>query len=237
MADSTSPSATGHEVEASASRAASERVAWLRDPWPTDLYPRRRALLFVLSGPSGVGKDAIINALKEEGFPFHYTVTATTRERRPNEVDGKHYHFLSAAEFAAMREAGELLEWANVYGKEYGTPKRQVQQALDSGQDVILKIDVQGARQVKARVPNAVFIFVGPASFADLSRRLTNRGTERAANLQTRIDNACVELREVANYDYVVVNRDGRLAEAVADVKAIIQAERLRVRVRDCDLG
>jgi guanylate kinase len=205
--------------------------------WPTDLYPRRRPLIFVISGPSGVGKDAIIDGLKKDDFAFHYVVTATTREKREKEIPGVHYQFLKPDEFARLRDAGELLESANVYGYEYGTPRQQVLDALGAGKDVILKIDVQGARQIKMRVPEAVFIFIGPFSLDELTRRLRGRGTESAENLQTRIDTARAELRDVRGYDYIVVNREGRLADAVAEIKAIIRAERLRVSVRDCDLG
>lgn len=210
---------------------------WLTYPWPHDLYPARRSLLFVLSGPSGVGKDALISALKQKGYPLHYTVTVTTRPRRPAEVEGVHYHFATPAEFARLREAGELLEWANVSGYEYGTPARQVREALRAGKDVLLKIDVQGAAQVKARVPECVRIFLGPPSMEELLARLSGRGTESGEHLRRKIAATVDEIRAVAGYDYVVVNRAGQLAEAVAHVEAIIQAERLRVRPRECDLG
>ena len=230
MPESTTRQGTTEERDAAQPR-------WLLDPWPADLYPRRRNLLFVLSGPSGVGKDALISALKTEKYPLHYVVTVTTRPRRETEVDGVSYHFATPLEFARLREAGELLEWANVHGYDYGTPARQVREALQSGWDVLLKIDVQGAAQVKARVPGGVFIFLGPPSVEELVDRLARRGTESAEDLQERIRNASREMQALRNYDYLVVNREGRLPEAVAQVKAIIEAERLRTRPRECDLG
>ena len=214
------------------------KPAWLRDDdWPIDLFPPRRPILFVISGPSGVGKDAVIDALKREGFPFHYVVTATTRQPRPGEVDGVHYHFLTPERFAALRDSGGLLEWANVHGREYGSPRQQIVDALAAGRDVLLKIDVQGAAQVRERVSGSVSIFIGPPSFDELVRRLEDRDGPRAADREVRIANARTELGEAREYDYVVINRQGRLAEAVEAVKAIIQAERLRVKVRQCDLG
>ncbi len=210
---------------------------WLKEPWPEDLYPPRRSLLFVLSGPSGVGKDAIISALKLEGYPLHFAVTATTRPRRPDETPGVSYSFVEPAEFARLRESGELLEWANVHGYEYGTPRRQVEEALGAGKDVLLKIDVQGAASVRERAPESVLIFVGPATRGELAERLAQRNTEADEYLQRRIRNAEAELRAAGSYDYVVINRQGQLAQAVSQVKAIIEAERLRVRPREVDLG
>ncbi len=211
---------------------------WLgSDPWPADLYPPRRSLLIVLSGPSGAGKDAVIERLKAERYPLHYTVTATTRPIRKDEIPGVSYHFVSPEEFARLREGGELLEWANVHGFEYGTPLRQVREALAAGSDTLLKLDVQGAAKVKARVPEAVYIFLGPPSKEELVARLVGRGTESPEGLARRIRNADDELRAVDCYDYLVINRNGRLAEAVARVKAIVEAERHRVRPRECDLG
>ena len=213
------------------------RPVWLSDPWPGDLYPPRRPLVFVLSGPSGVGKDAVLAVLKSEGCPLHFTVTMTTRPRRPGEIPGVSYQFVEPAEFARLRDSGELLEWAVVHGYEYGTPRRQVQDALAVGRDVLLKIDVQGAAQVKARAPDCVFVFLGPGSRDELLDRLARRGTETAEDFRRRVADAEPELRAIATFDYVIVNREGRLAEAARLLKAIIEAERLRVRPRHCDLG
>ncbi len=191
-----------------------------------------QGMLFVLSGPSGVGKDSVIRALKAEGFPLQYVVTVTTRPRRPTEVHGRDYFFVSPAEFQRLKDQGRLLEWAVVHGHEYGTPLDQVQAALAAGQDVLLKIDVQGAAQVKRRVPGAVFIFLAPPSLEDLAARLAQRGTESPEALARRLADAQAELQRLREYDYVVINRAGALEMAVAHLKAIITAERLRVQPR-----
>jgi guanylate kinase len=205
--------------------------------WPyNEVIGERRGLLVVLSGPSGTGKDAVIDALSKERFPFTKIVTATTRARRENEVPGKDYHFLSTEEFFQWRDAGMLLEWANVYGTPYGTPLEAVRQALRAGETVLLKIDVQGAAQIKAKAPNAVFIFLGPGSFEELKQRLARRGTESDEAYHRRIDQARDELLQLPLYDYLVVNRQGELACAVEHVKAIIIAERLRIHPRPIDL-
>lgn len=196
----------------------------------------RPGILFVLSGPSGVGKDAVIGHLKEHKVPLHYTVTCTTRSVRPGEVQGVHYHFVSAACFADMKSHGDLLEFARVHGNEYGTPLAQVRDALASGKDVLLKIDVQGAAQVKQRAPNAVFIFLAPPSMAELICRLTGRQTESQAELEMRIANAYEEMKHLPEYDYVVVNYADRLDEAVRSIQAIIAAEGCRVEPRQVKL-
>jgi guanylate kinase len=198
--------------------------------WPYDeLLEWPRGLLVVLSGPSGAGKDAIITALQASGFPLTKVVTATTRAIRPNEVPGKDYHFLSADEFARWRQTGKLLEWAEVYGTPYGTPVEDVRRALVADETVLLKIDVQGAAQIKQKAPNAVFIFVGPGSFEELLQRLRRRGTETEEQYQRRVQQAREELAQLPFYDYLVINRQGDLARAVQQVEAIITAERLRV--------
>jgi len=196
------------------------------------LIERSVPLLFVFSGPSGVGKDTVINALKHQGVPMHFAVTMTTRPMRPGEKNGVDYYFVTPAEFRAAIERDELLEWAEVHGHLYGTPRTQVRRALASGQDVMLKIDVQGAAQVKQRVPEAVFIFLAPPSQEQLIERLRSRGTECGEVLQRRLANARAEMARLPEYDYVVVNHEGRIDEAVYQVKAIITAEKLRVRPR-----
>jgi len=205
--------------------------------WPySELLPPRSGLLVILSGPSGAGKDAVITRLEEEGFPFTRIVTATCRPIRPGEIPGKSYHFLTAEEFAQWRATGRFLEWAEVYGVPYGTPIEDVRRALAAGQTVLLKIDVQGAAQVKQKAPNAVFIYLGPASFDELVQRLRRRGTETEEAFQKRIQQAREELRQLPRYDYLVINRQGQLECAVAQVKAIITAERLRVHPREIHL-
>jgi guanylate kinase len=206
--------------------------------WPYDeVLPSRSGLLVVISGPSASGKDAVIEALAREGFPFSKIVTATTRAKRDTEVPGKDYHFLTAEEFDRWRDAGMLLEWAFVYGTPYGTPVAAVREALLAGETVLLKIDVQGASQIKAKAPNAVFVFLGPGSFEELQHRLARRGTESDEAYRRRIDDARVELLQLPQFDYLVINRQGELECAVEQVKAIIVAERLRIHPRPIDLS
>lgn len=205
--------------------------------WPyTEVVEERRGLLVVISGPSGAGKDAVIDALARDGLQFTKVVTATTRAKRENEVPGKDYHFLTTEEFYRWRDAGMLLEWALVYGTPYGTPVAGVREALRAGETVLLKIDVQGAAQIKAKAPNAVFIYLGPGSFEELKQRLTRRGTESNDAYRRRIDQAREELLQLPHYEYLVVNRQGQLDCAVEQVKSIILAERLRIHPRPIDL-
>jgi guanylate kinase len=208
------------------------------DAWPYDeLLPPRRGLLVVFSGPSGTGKDAVLGALGATGVPFTRIVTVTTRPPRPAEVAGVDYRFVTVDEFAQLRDADHLLEWAEVYGRLYGTPLDAVREALDRDETVILKIDVQGAASVKRRAPNAVFIFLGPGSFDELVGRLAGRGTESSEAFQLRVLQAREELRQLPEYDYLVINRQGELDCAVEHVRAIITAERLKVHPRDIRLG
>lgn len=188
-----------------------------------------RPLLVVISGPSGVGKDTTLSMLKQCNFPFYFVVTATTRPIRPGEVDGRDYHFISMAEFAEMIDQGELLEYAVVYGDYKGIPKKHVRQALASGLDVIMRIDVQGAATVRKLVPNAVTIFLTAESEEELVRRLQERKTEDAGKLRMRITTARQELKRVGEFDYVVVNREQRQEETVQKVLSIIMAEKSRV--------
>lgn len=195
-----------------------------------------RPLLIVLSGPSGVGKDETIHHMKACGLPFHFVVTATTRPRREGEVDGSDYHFVSVADFAELIEAGELLEHAVVYGDHKGIPKRQVREALASGKDVVLRIDVQGARTIRQLVPEALFIFLIADSMDELERRLRERKSEPADQLKMRIATARQELRRIEAFDYVVVNRRGAIDRTVEVIAAIITAEKHRVHPRRIQL-
>ncbi len=188
-----------------------------------------RPVLVVLSGPSGVGKDSVILGLKESGYPFYFVVTATTRPRRHNEIDGIDYHFVSVGDFAEMIENNELLEYAVVYGDYKGIPKKHVREALASGQDVIMRIDVQGAATIRALVPNAVTIFLTAESEEELVRRLQLRKTEPPDQLKMRIVTARRELRRFTEFDYVVINPEEQLDEAVDQVLSIIRAEKSRV--------
>jgi len=188
-----------------------------------------RPVLVVLSGPSGVGKDSIICGLKKSNYPFHFVVTATTRPRRPAEVDGVDYYFVSVGEFAEMIENEELLEYAVVYGDYKGIPKKHVREALLSGQDVVMRIDVQGAATIRALVPSAVTIFLTAESEDKLVRRLLQRKTEEADQLKMRVVTARRELRRFTEFDYIVINREEQLEAAVQEVLSIIRAEKSRV--------
>ena len=193
-------------------------------------------LLIVLSGPSGVGKDAVLSRMKELGYPFHFVVTATTRPQRPREVHGVDYFFVSEEEFRRMIDQRELLEHALVYGHYKGIPKEQIRQALASGQDAIMRIDVQGAATIKRLIPQALFIFLAAPTMKELIERLVQRKTDTGADLQKRIKTARREMMTLPMFDYVVINRNERLDEAVEQIRAIIQAEKCRVRPRKIEL-
>lgn len=192
-------------------------------------------LLVVLSGPSGVGKDAALDALKLLDRPWHFVVTATTRTQRPGEQDGVDYIFLETAAFLKMKERDDLLECAQVHGNWYGVPRSQVRQGLQDGKDVFLKIDVQGADTVRKLAPEALFIFMIPSSLDELRSRLTLRMTEKPSEIELRISIAESELGRVGEYDYRVVNEDDKLEQAVAEIDAIITAEKCRTRPRVVD--
>lgn len=202
-----------------------------------DLYrPPSYPLLIVISGPSGVGKDTIIRRMKERGLPFHFVVTATTRDPRPGEVEGRDYLFYSNDQFARLLEQGEFLESARVYDDYKGVPKRQVRQALASGQDAVLRVDVQGAQTIRRLCPDALLIFLLPDSEQDLARRLRQRRTESPEGLRLRLATAREEISRLDTFDYVVPNRDQRLDETVDLILGIIQAEHARVHPRQVAL-
>lgn len=193
-------------------------------------------LLVVISGPSGVGKDMTITRMQELGYPFHFVVTATTRPQRPGEVNGADYFFVSTSEFAEMIEKEELLEYAVVYGDHKGIPKEQVRQALASGKDVIMRIDVQGAQTIRRLVPEAVLIYISAESEEALVRRLLQRKTEPEDQLKMRIATARQELKRLDLFDYVVINAEDKLDETCQKIAAIITAERCRVKQREINL-
>ena len=193
-------------------------------------------LLIVISGPSGVGKDSVVQRMKERGFPFHFVVTATTREKRPNEVHGRDYWLVSKDEFARMIEQNELIEYAIVYGDYKGIPKAQVREALASGKDVVMRLDVQGAETVRKLAPGALLIFITCESEEELERRLRLRKTESADSLSLRIATARKELQRIESFDYVIVNHDFQLEDTVEKVRAIITAEHLKVDHRKVEL-
>ena len=195
-----------------------------------------RPLLIVLSGPSGVGKDAILTRMKELGYPFEYITTVTTRPQRAAERDNVDYHFISAERFQEMIEHKKLLEWAKVYGNWYGVPKEAVKKALDRGQDVMVKIDVQGAATIKKIMPQAVFIFLISPSMEELVERLKQRRTESSFDLALRIKIGEEEIKQLPLFDYIVVNKPGEIDQAASDIKAIITAEKCRVTPREVTL-
>ena len=200
---------------------------------PDDPYARPRyPLLIVLSGPSGVGKDSVIREMKSRGLPLHFVVTATTRPPREEEVEGRDYLFISKEHFAEMIDQGELLEYAVVYSDYKGIPKSQVRQALASGHDVIMRVDVQGAATVRRLCPQALLIFLTTRNEEELEARLNARRTESPEELKLRIATARQEMQRLGEFDYVVVNPDHRLNEAVASILAILEAEHSRVDQR-----
>ena len=188
-----------------------------------------RPLLVVISGPSGVGKDSTLDELKRLGTPFYFVVTATTRPQRVNEADGVDYHFVSMADFAEMINRNELLEYAIVYGDYKGIPKRHVRDALASGRDVLMRIDVQGAATIRKLVPQAITVFMTAQTEEELVVRLQRRRSEPPGQLEIRIATARQELKRVHEFDYVVVNREDRLEETVRQILSIITAEKCRV--------
>jgi guanylate kinase len=187
-------------------------------------------LVFVLSGPSGVGKSTLIERLKQDEFPINYCVTATTRPRRAGEEHGTHYYFLSDAEYDALLAQDQFLEHAVVHNLyRYGIPLQSIRDGLRLGNDLIMAPDVQGASTVRWKLPNAITVFLRPPSLEDLVPRLEARGTETADERQIRMATAEREMLRMSEYDYVVVNHSDRLDQAIADLKAIIGAERMRV--------
>ena len=193
-------------------------------------------LLIVLSGPSGVGKDAVLSRMRELEKPFHFTVTAATRPQRPSERDGVDYIFVTRETFRQMVERDELLEWAEVYGNLYGVPRAQVVDALESGRDVIIKADVQGADTIRRLAPETVFIFLAPPDMEELARRLSQRMTESSEAFRLRLETAEQEMREASKFDHVVVNRQGRIDDVVAEIEAIVARERRRTPARKMPL-
>ena len=195
-----------------------------------------RTLLVVLSGPSGVGKDAVLARMKELGYPLKYITTLTTRPRRPDERNNVDYHFVSMERFQKMIANNELLEWANVYGNWYGVPREAVKQALDKGKDVMVKVDVQGAATIKKILPQAIVIFLMPPSMDELLIRLKGRHTEVPSDLALRLKTAEEEIKRLPLFDYVVVNRWDEIDQVVSGIEAIITAEKCRVIPREITL-
>ncbi len=172
-----------------------------------------------------MGKDAVLAEIGRLGRPYYFTITATTRRMRPGERDGIDYIFLDRREFERMIEAGELLEWAEVHGNLYGVPKSQVVEARDSGLDVIMKIDVQGATTIRRMIPGAALIFLAPPDMSTLERRLRIRNTESESEFRLRLETAREEMKESRLFDHIVVNHDDRIDEAASSIDRIIRAK------------
>jgi len=195
-----------------------------------------KPLLIVLSGPSGAGKDALLIRMKESGYPLEYITTVTTRTQRAGEKDKVDYHFVSPERFQKMVENGGLLEWANVYGNWYGVPKQPVKQALEQGQDTIVKVDIQGVATIKKILPEAISILVVPPSKEELVTRLKERRTESPPDLSLRIKAVEEEIKQLPLFDYIIMNRQDKIEMAISDIKAIIAAEKCRVSAREVAL-
>jgi guanylate kinase len=197
-------------------------------------------LLIVISGTSGAGKDSVIKALSRrmeaEGRPFHFVVTANTRPRRKDEVDGVDYYFVSVKEFERMIAQDELLEYAVVYDQYKGVPKKQVREAMASGKDVVMRLDVQGAATIRKIAPPAVLIFITTSSEQELIDRLCKRRTEADEQLDVRVQTAREEMSRIQEFDYVVPNCDGKLLDTVDTIVSIITAEKHRAVPRHAKL-
>ena len=190
----------------------------------------KRGRLFIVSGPSGVGKSTVLKALLERRENARFSISATTRPIREGETDGVHYHFISAETFRKWIAEDDFLEYAEYVGNFYGTPKKFVEAALDAGQDIILDIEIQGAMQVEQRMPDAVKIFIGPPSWEELERRLTSRGTNTPEDIQKRLVRAKVEVQTAHTYDYFVIN--DTIENAVRELDAIMTAEHCKPKAR-----
>ena len=189
-------------------------------------------LVIVISGPSGVGKDATIARLKQSGLKFHHVVTSTTRNKRPGESDGVDYFFISRDKFQEGIGKDEFLEYAEVYGNYYGVPKSEVRRGLSKDADVLIKVDVQGAVTLKKKIPGAVFIFLLPPSAEDLHQRIRRRKADTEKDVGLRMGMLTEELKSLSFFDYAVINHNNDLDKTVTTVKAIISAEKCRVKRR-----
>ena len=197
---------------------------------------KRLGIVFILSAPSGAGKTTLYNGLRRIYPEIALSVSCTTRAKRLGEVNGRDYRFIGEPEFERLRQRGEFAEWARVHGHYYGTPKGPLERCVALGRDILLDIDVQGARQIKTSFPEAVSIFLLPPSLSELKRRLAARGTDDREIIRRRLANAQGEIGQIIYYDYYVENRD--VERAVSDLAAIVVAERARVlRVTDWRLG
>ena len=198
--------------------------------------PQHTSLLIVISGPSGIGKDTVVQGLQKRNLPFHFVITATTRQPRENEVPGEDYFFYTKETFEAMIAAGEFLEHAWVYSDYKGVPKVQVREALDSGKDVVMRLDFQGAKTVRELSPDAVLIFLTASNNEEWIQRLKGRRSESEEELALRIQTAKQEYDSLDIFDYIVVNEDGKLERTLDIIEDIITAEHHRVHPRRVQL-
>ncbi len=189
-----------------------------------------KALFFVLSSPSGAGKDAVLKLLKRSTYPLTYITTITTRAKRTHEKEGIDYYFVTDHHFQQMIINNELLEWAEVYGNRYGVPREPVEKALEEGKDIMVKVDVQGAITIKKQIPQAILIFMTPPSTEELATRLRKRQTETSLDLARRLQTAEQELKQIPIFDYLVINYQGELGLTAATIKSIITAEKYRIK-------
>mgnify|MGYP001279909817 CR=1 FL=1 len=203
---------------------------------PQAAPPTRQGLLFVLSAPSGTGKDSVIHTLKEQGTDIYVVPSITARPPRPGESEGNPYHFVSEETFKQMVAEDKLIEYAQVHGNWYGQPKEPIRTNLQAGRDVLLKIDVQGAATIRQKIPEAIFIFLIPGSFSELKERLINRQTETPEQQKRRLEDARSELAQQSLYDYVIENRQDHLQEAVDQLRAIIEEAHRRSQPQHIEL-
>lgn len=196
-----------------------------------EVFNKREGIIFIVSAPSGAGKTTLIRQLLSTFSGMRLSVSCTTRPRRAGEVSGRDYHFVTKRKFVAIRARGGFAEWAKVHGSLYGTPRAPLEDSVRRGRDVLLDIDVQGAKKLKKAYPQAVSVFLLPPSWRELGRRLARRGTDRKESIRQRLEHARREIREMMRYDYVIVNRE--IQEASRSLGAIVVAERHRIsRVR-----
>ncbi len=184
-------------------------------------------LLIVISGCSGVGKDTILLRMKNQSLPYYFAITATSRPKRPGEIDGVDYHFLQRPEFEKMIENDEFFEWAHVYDNLYGVPRKTIAQAMAEGKDAIVKVDIQGAAAIKHLEPKSVSIFLSPPSMEELRQRLVGRHTESEANLELRLQTAYKEMESQDSFDHIVISRNNQIDQAISDIEDIIAAEKI----------
>lgn len=241
VAEATPGEGTGNDARpawqvAQMRSAAGDHLGEDADDLIGDLRAMRRPRVFIISGPSGVGKDAVIEQLRRRFPDAFFAVTATTRDRRPGEIDGVHYFFLSEDDFRQRQTEGEFLETATVYGNQYGVLKGPVRAALARGQDVFVKVDVQGAAEIERIIPQAVSIFLSPESAGTLLQRLKHRKTDDPAELMTRFATATRELAAATGFDYVIFNRQDRLEQALHEIAAVVRAESCRTSQNEIHL-